>query len=233
MAEDAFVAFLNDRQSRNLVQNAKLDAKVQNGSVRNAAWEFRSKRSPGILLVDLDGEQNPIVYVPALIQVCRPESIILVTGSENNVALANELYRSGVFLYLPKPLDTTNLAAAMREVAAVNGEGARPDIQASRLLPVLGKGMGTNYHDGAAGADGGGSRALRELRGPRPQLRIAGDGVRHRTPARPGAGAASARRRRQRAGASAGARLAAHRPRGASGRSVRPGFLRRRRASAI
>ena len=144
MAEDAFIAFLNDRQSRNLVQNAKLDAKVQNGSVRNAAWEFRSKRSPGILLVDLDGEQNPIVYVPALIQVCRPESIILVTGSENNVALANELYRSGVFLYLPKPLDTTNLAAAMREVAAVNGEGARPDIQASRLLPVLGKGMGTN-----------------------------------------------------------------------------------------
>lgn len=144
MAETDFVAFLNDRDSRRLVQNVNRDAKVQTGSVRNAAWEFRSKRSPEILLVDMDGEQNPIVYVPALIQVCRPESVILVTGSENNVALANELYRTGVFLYLPKPLDATNLQAAMTEVAAVNGEGVRPEIQTSRLMPVLGKGMGTS-----------------------------------------------------------------------------------------
>ena len=142
MAETDLVAFLNDRESRRLLQNLDRDAKVQTGTVRNAAWEFRTKRSPEILLVDMDGEQNPIVYVPALIQVCRPESIILVTGSENNVALANELYRTGVFLYLPKPLDATNLQAAMTEVAAVNGEGARPEIQTSRLLPVLGKGMG-------------------------------------------------------------------------------------------
>lgn len=144
MAETDFVAFLNDRESRQLVQNLDRKAKVQTGTVRNAAWGFRTKRSPDILLVDMDGEQNPIVYVPALIQVCRPETIILVTGSENNVALANELYRTGVFLYLPKPLDATNLQAAMNEVETVNGEGARPEIQTSRLLPVLGKGMGVS-----------------------------------------------------------------------------------------
>ena len=126
------------------MQNVDSGAKVHTGNVRHAAWEFRSKRSPDVLLADMDGEQNPIVYIPALLQVCRPESIIIVTGSENNVALANELYRSGVFLYLPKPLDATNLQAAMREVAAVNGEGVRPEIQTSRLLPVLGKGMGSS-----------------------------------------------------------------------------------------
>lgn len=144
MAETELAAFLNDAETRRVVQEVDSDAKVQRGTVRNAAWSFRSNRSPDILLVDLDGEQNPIVYVPALMQVCRPESMILVTGSENNVALANELYRSGVFLYLPKPLDTANLRHAMREVAAVNGEGVRPDVQASRLIPVVGKGMGTN-----------------------------------------------------------------------------------------
>ena len=142
MAESDLTAFLNDRDSRRLVQNVHATAKIHSGNVRHAAWEFRSKRSPDMLLVDMDGEQNPIVYIPALLQVCRPESIVIVTGSENNVVLANELYRSGVFLYLPKPLDATNLQAAMREVAAVNGEGARPEIQTSRLLPVLGKGMG-------------------------------------------------------------------------------------------
>ena len=143
MAEVAFGAFLNDAPSRKVVQEVDSDAKVQRGTVRNAAWEFRSNRSPDILLVDLDGEQNPIVYVPALMQVARPESMILVTGSENNVALANELYRSGVFLYLPKPLNANGLRQAMDEVALVNGEGDRPAIQASRLILVLGKGMGT------------------------------------------------------------------------------------------
>ncbi len=144
MAETDFTAFLNDADSRRVAQQALRDAKVQRGTVRNAAWTFRTTRSPEVLLVDLDGEQNPIVYVPALIQVCRPESMILVTGSENNVTLANELYRSGVFLYLPKPLDGNNLQQALREIAAVNGEGARAEIQASRLVLVLGKGMGTN-----------------------------------------------------------------------------------------
>ena len=143
MAESDFTAFLNDGDNRRVVQQAVRDAKVQRGTVRNAAWTFRTTRSPDILLVDLDGEQNPIVYVPALMQVCRPESMILVTGTENNVALANELYRSGVFLYLPKPLDGNNLQQALREVAAVNGEGTRGEIQASRLVLVLGKGMGT------------------------------------------------------------------------------------------
>ena len=144
MAETDLVAYLNDRDSRRLAQNINAAAKIHSGNVRHAAWEFRSKRSPDVLLVDMDGEQNPIVYIPALLQVCRPESVVIVTGSENNVVLANELYRSGVFLYLPKPLDATNLQGAMREVAAINGEGARPEIQTSRLLPVLGKGMGSS-----------------------------------------------------------------------------------------
>lgn len=144
MAETDFTAFLNDGDSRRVVQQALPEAKVQRGGVRNAAWTFRTQRSPEVLLVDLDGEQNPIVYVPAIMHVCRPETMILVTGSENNVTLANELYRSGVFLYLPKPLDANNLQQALREIAAVNGEGTRPEIQASRLMLVLGKGMGTS-----------------------------------------------------------------------------------------
>ena len=144
MAETDYAAFLNDSDSRRVVQQALRDAKVQKGTVRNAAWAFRTRRSPEVLLVDLDGEQNPVVYIPALMQVCRPETMILVTGSENNVTLANELYRGGVFLYLPKPLDANNVQQALREVAAVNGEGTRPEIQASRLLLVLGKGMGTS-----------------------------------------------------------------------------------------
>ena len=144
MAEEEFTAFLNDAESRRVIQDVDQTAKVHRGTVRNAARACRDGRSSDIMLVDLDGEQNPISHVAALLQVCRPESVILATGSENNVALANDLYRGGIFLYLPKPLDAVNLRNAIREVIAVNEEQERPQIQASRVVLVHGKGMGVN-----------------------------------------------------------------------------------------
>ena len=144
MAETPFTAFLNDARSRRVLREVDRAAKLQRGSVRDAVRSCRTARSPDLLLVDLDGEQNPIVHVAALLQVCRPESVILATGSENNVTLANDLYRGGVFLYLPKPLDAANLRRALDEVESVQTDETRPEIQTSRLMLVLGDGMGTN-----------------------------------------------------------------------------------------
>lgn len=144
MADIDLVAYLHDAASRRLVEEVDPQTNVRRGTVRSAALTYRTDRSPEVLLVDLDGEQNPIVYIPALMQVCRPETVVLATGSENNVALANELYRGGVFLYLPKPLDAPGLQNAMREIAAINAEEERPEVQTSRILAILGKGMGTN-----------------------------------------------------------------------------------------
>lgn len=144
MAETPFTAFLNDARSRRVLREVDRAAKLQRGSVRDALRSCRTTRSPDLLLVDLDGEQNPIVHVAALLQVCRPESVIVATGSENNVTLANDLYRGGVFLYLPKPLDAANLRRALDEVESVQSDEVRPEIQTSRLMLVLGDGMGTN-----------------------------------------------------------------------------------------
>lgn len=144
MAEADLTAFLNDAESRRVIQETDPTAKVHRGTVRNAARACRDGRSSDILVVDLDGEQNPISHIASLLEVCRPESVILATGSENNVALANDLYRGGIFLYLPKPLDAVNLRSAIREVVAVNEEQDRPQIQASRVILVHGKGMGVN-----------------------------------------------------------------------------------------
>ena len=144
MAQSEFTAYLNDADSRRIMQSVDPSAKVQRGTVRNAARTCRDGRSADIMLVDLDGEQNPLSHVAILLQVCRPESVILATGSENNVNLANDLYRAGVFLYLPKPLDTTGLRTAITEVVAVADEQERPQIQASRIVLVNGKGMGVN-----------------------------------------------------------------------------------------
>ncbi len=144
MAEAELTAYLNDAESRRVLQDVNRSADVHRGTVRNAARACRDGRSSDIVLVDLDGEQNPISHVAALLQVCRPDSVILATGSENNVTLANDLYRGGIFLYLPKPLDAVNLRNAIQEVIAVNEEQERPQIQASRVVLIHGKGMGAN-----------------------------------------------------------------------------------------
>lgn len=144
MTQAELTAFLNDAASRRVIKDAEPAAKVHPGTVRRAARACREGRSSDILIVDLDGEQNPISHIASLLEVCRPESVILATGSENNVTLANDLYRGGIFLYLPKPLDSVNLRSAIREVIAVSEEQDRPQIQASRVVLVHGKGMGVN-----------------------------------------------------------------------------------------
>ena len=141
---DAFAAFLHDAESRRVARQIDQDAIIRRGTVRSAARACQSEESADVLLVDLDGEQNPLAHMATLLRVCRPETAILATGTENNVTLANDLYRGGVFLYLPKPLDGSDLQRGLREVAAAHDDEPRPEIQTSRLVLVLGKGMGTN-----------------------------------------------------------------------------------------
>ena len=142
MAELA--AYLGDSDSRTTVREAHPKATIRRGTVRHAVRDCGSEPSADVVLVDLDGEQNPLVHVVELLRVCRPETVIVATGSENSVTLANELYRGGVFLYLPKPLEAGDLRRAVAEVDNAQDEDVRPEIQTSRLVLVLGKGMGAN-----------------------------------------------------------------------------------------
>lgn len=142
MAELA--AYLSDADSRDTVREADRQATIRRGTVRHAVRACQGEPSADVMLVDLDGEQNPLVHMVELLRVCRPESVIVATGSENSVTLANELYRGGVFLYLPKPLEAADLRRAVSEVETARGDEGRPEIQTSRLVLVLGKGMGTN-----------------------------------------------------------------------------------------
>ncbi len=138
-------AFLGDNDSRAIVGEADPQATVRRGTIKHALKACAAEPSADVLLVDLDGEQNPLVHVVELLRVCRPETVILATGSENSVTLANELYRGGVFLYLPKPLEIVDLRRALADVENDNGdEDGRPEIQTSRVVLVLGKGMGAN-----------------------------------------------------------------------------------------
>lgn len=145
MADIEFAAYLSDSASRRVLTEADPTIVVRRGSIRQALRAFEDGRSPDTLLVDLDGEPNPIPQVNSLLQVCRPETTILAAGSENSVTLANELYRGGIFLYLPKPLDANSLRNALSEILEVGQDQQdSAEIRASHVLLMHGKGMGVN-----------------------------------------------------------------------------------------
>lgn len=137
-------AHLSDSDSRGAVAEADPQAMVRRGTIRHAVRACEAEPSADVLLVDLDGEQNPLAHIVQLLRVCRPDTVVLATGSENSVVLANELYRGGVFLYLPKPLEVADLRRALADVENAGSDEARPEIQTSRVVLVLGKGMGAN-----------------------------------------------------------------------------------------
>ena len=139
-----FWAYLGDGDSRRVVGEAEKLADIHRGGVRQALRACGESNSPDVLLVDLDDEANPLAHMAALMRVCRPQTAILATGKEDSVTLANELYRGGVFLYLPKPLDAEALRRAMQEITAAQVGEERPEIRSSRVAMVLGKGMGVN-----------------------------------------------------------------------------------------
>ena len=143
MAEYSFAAFVNDNENLTVVRQAQTGVVAKRGNVREAARVYGRAVSPDLVLVDLDGEQNPMNHVAALLGVCRPDTVILATGSENNVSLANELYRGGVFLYLPKPLDVVALRRGVSEISSFEEAAERPSIEGTRVLLVVGDGMGT------------------------------------------------------------------------------------------
>ena len=137
-------AYLGDSDSRRIAREAEQQATIRRGGVRHALRACHAESSPDILLVDLDGEANPLAHMSALMRVCRPQTAIMAAGSEDSVSLANELYRGGVFLYLAKPLDSEGLRRAIEEVEEAQVGEERPEIRSSRVALVLGKGMGVN-----------------------------------------------------------------------------------------
>lgn len=144
MAEHSMAAFVSDNENLAVVRQAQEGVLAKKGNVREAARVYGRAVSPDLVLVDLDGEQNPMSHVASLLEVCRPDTLVLVTGTENSVSLANELYRGGVFLYLPKPLDVGVLRRSVSESLSLQDETAsRPVIEGTRVLTVVGDGMGT------------------------------------------------------------------------------------------
>ncbi len=152
-----FMAFAGDDDSLMLLRDwAQRQgfpaASVQQGGSDLLATMLESSPPPKIVLVDIDGQVDPVAVVKRLVELCGAECKIAPFGSANDVGLFHRMLGVGAVDYLVKPLAGDSLNQAMssalkseRNPAAVNKEakiivvmGVRGGIGASTIAVNLG-----------------------------------------------------------------------------------------------
>jgi pilus assembly protein CpaE len=107
--------------------------------IGTAAVAIEHGAPPALLVVDLDGEAEPLAALAGLAQVCLAETRVLAIGSADDVRLFRALLAAGVSDYLVKPLEAGALAAALQQIAAEAPDAAvAAGAATGRLVAVLG-----------------------------------------------------------------------------------------------
>ena len=89
--------------------------RVLRGNIGKAIQHLASERSPGILVVDITGEDFPVSRVHDLADVCEPAVTVVAVGDSNDVALYRNLLQAGITEYLFKPVTPQLLAKAVTD----------------------------------------------------------------------------------------------------------------------
>jgi len=110
----------------------------RHAGIRAAIATLASMATPATLIVDLSGEENPLVLLSDLSQVLEPNVRLLVVGDREGVDFYRQVTRDlGALEYLHKPL-TRDIVARhfgplLSETAVLQGA-----VQTGRLVTVTG-----------------------------------------------------------------------------------------------
>jgi pilus assembly protein CpaE len=112
------------------VEGADLDA---------AAERLRTRPSPSVLIVDLDGprsravtDEDPLAGLNHLAEACDPGVKVVAVGTRNDVGFYRSLLNAGVADYLVKPVTAADIVRAVRD-----GAGFGPKAPVVELAPQL------------------------------------------------------------------------------------------------
>jgi pilus assembly protein CpaE len=126
------------------VEGADLDA---------AAERLRTRASPAVLIVDLDGprsrivtDDDPLAGLNHLAEACDPGVKVIAVGTRNDVGFYRALLQAGVADYLVKPIAEADLIRAVREGAGFGAKGSVVELapqlslaaKPRRLVAVIG-----------------------------------------------------------------------------------------------
>ena len=113
-----FMAFVADERTESLlleITEALLlpDECVRRSSIQEACLYLEDVRSPSLLIVDIDGVDDPVDQIVALSEVCELGTRLIVLGANNDVTLFRDLLGIGAADYLVKPLTKEQVMASI------------------------------------------------------------------------------------------------------------------------
>lgn len=103
------MVFVGDRDSEGVIRQCFSDislanAEFLNGGVNGAVAALKARASPRLLIVDIQGADDPEARIRELANVCDPETGVVVIGDLNDIRIYRSLRASGVVEYYYKPL---------------------------------------------------------------------------------------------------------------------------------
>jgi len=87
-------------------------SQIKMGGIESAIRTLATTGSPQYLLVDLSNSINPEDDINALAEVCEPGTMVITTGTVNDVTFYRNMLACGVQDYLVKPASTDQLREA-------------------------------------------------------------------------------------------------------------------------
>jgi pilus assembly protein CpaE len=103
------MVFVSDGDSEGVIRQCLSDLSVPNpefatGGVDGAIAALTKRASPRLLIVDIQGTDDPVPHIRELANVCDPQTGVIVIGDVNDIRVYRGLKEVGVVEYYYKPL---------------------------------------------------------------------------------------------------------------------------------
>jgi pilus assembly protein CpaE len=130
---EQLAAYVGDEETRAAVQQATQSrwptASIHDGGLAIALGNVSQEPSPGLLIVDIGGSEEPANAIRSLMTLVDPATRVVAIGNVNDVGVYRELIAAGATDYLVKPVAPHVLESALigaeRSTAESHGDAKR------------------------------------------------------------------------------------------------------------
>jgi pilus assembly protein CpaE len=132
--------FVQDRDSEGVLRQCLSDLSIStaefvNGGIDAAIPVLRERPSPQLLVVDIQGVEDPEARIQELANVCDPDTGVVVIGNTNDIRLYRGLKAAGVVEYFYKPLVGTLVTKTCHAILTGSTEPAAS--RTGKLIAVV------------------------------------------------------------------------------------------------
>lgn len=117
-------------------------SQIKMGGIESAIRTLATTGSPQYLLVDLSNSINPEDDINALAEVCEPGTMVITTGTVNDVTFYRNMLACGVQDYLVKPVSTDQLREAFLAAehtlrTPIEAENNENDVSKDKVISII------------------------------------------------------------------------------------------------